>query len=455
MMFLLLWALKNREETFYSALNSKWPILRKAFESLGCQLPADPVCSSALSQARQKVGYKPFDDLLGIGNRTHLRKHDNLTRFKGYQLYVTDGSNLNLHSNKTLAEAFGRPNSTGVTKATPQASFTTLQLVNTGWIVGYCLGRYDASELSQTKILARSLGKGDLLLGDRLSFDTQWFYELVQKCVEFLFRATSSRYKSFSKESQQLIEAMRKKGDVDCVVDLKIKGNSKKLLKVRYIEIFREGQETLRFITSLFQNEFSMGEIETLYRLRWEVETEFRFFKGPDHLPVILSRTEETVRQEVAVRILAHNTVRHTQADACTNALDITITNKKSCNPSVPQIEKEEPQLIRIIADEKWQKKNSLWPTMPLRPVDLQFNNTLSLITGYIVNSSIYPPTDYDEAWKKLLDEIVKGNILVKDGRSYYRKGKQYHKSERNKGDRKAQRQRRKRRKEAANRETE
>ena len=171
-MFILLWSLKNRTEPFYSALKTKWSILRKALELQGSLLDSKSVCASAFTHARQVVGSTPFEDLLKIGNQKHLKKHDSLTRFKGYRLFATDGSSFNLYSNKELEMSFGRPNSTGKRNSSPQSSFTTLQLVDTGWIVGYCLGRYDDSELHQTKFLSQYLKKGDLLMGDRLSFDT-------------------------------------------------------------------------------------------------------------------------------------------------------------------------------------------------------------------------------------------------------------------------------------------
>ena len=86
--------------------------------------------------------------------------------------------------------------------------------------------------------------------------------------VKYLFRATSNRYKSFSKHSKKIIKAMEGQGNIDCIVDLKIKGKSLNTVKVRYIEIIREGQETLRFICNVSQAEFSLKEIETMYRLR-------------------------------------------------------------------------------------------------------------------------------------------------------------------------------------------
>lgn len=473
-MFLLIWGLKNREETFFSALKTKWSLLRKGLELQGRQLGVTPVSASALSQARKAAGSKFFDTLLKIGNKKHFKNHDSIIKFKGYRLYATDGSNFNLHSNKALEKAFDRPHSTGKRKALPQASFTTLQLVDTGWIVDYRIGKYDDSELHQTIDLAKSLVKGDLLLGDRLSFDTSWFSDLEDRSVKFLFRATSIRYKSFTNESKKRIKKLKEQGNVDCIVKLKIKGSSSNTVKVRYIEVVRKGQETLRFITNVPLVEFSLREIETLYRLRWEIETEFRIIKGQNHLPVILSRTEETVKQEIGARVITHNTVRYIQAEAClevienetcnaqcdNNCKSSCIKNKKNIQGSTCTASIETNQLVRVKttdigADKKWFKKSEVWPTMPLRPVDLQFNNTTACISAYIINCAIYPPISPKSQWKTLLREIAKAEIMVQDERSFPRKGKQYSKGKRKKGNTKQQyKNKKKRKKQTAARET-
>jgi len=443
-MFLLIWGLNSRDEAFYKALKTKWPLLRKSLEQQGRKLGAKPVSAPALSQARSTAGDAPFYSLLKTGNTKHLERHDSITRFKGYRLYAMDGSSLNLHSNDELEEAFDRPHSTGKNKALPQASFTTLQLVDTGWISDYRIGKCDDSELHQTIDLARSLIKGDLLLGDRLSFDTAWFADLDSRNVKFLFRATKSRYKSFTKNSKEQIKKMRKQGNVDCTVELKIKGASTNTVTVRYVEVVRDGQETLYFITNVPLAEFTLKEIETLYRLRWEIETEFRIFKGPDHLPVILSRTETTVKQEIAARVIAHNTVRYIQAEACLELHPHNTSEVDSANCAGDELLLVRVNTTQLKGSKKWFKKSDVWTTMPLRPVDLQFNDSLACVTGYIIDTAVYPPLSPQQEWHNLLTNIVKAQVMVQDGRSYPRKGKKYNKGKRNKGNTKRQCQSRK-----------
>ncbi len=428
----------NRNEPFYSALHTKWAILRKVMQGIGVEIRARPITDVALSQVRQKVGALPFENLLKHGYSKHIDSHDSLTMYKGYRLFAVDGSSLNLPSFKELGDVFGRPSSTPKCRTLPQASFTVLDLVNTGWIVDYKLEKYDASELSQTKELTKILGKGDLLLADRLYFDTAWYKDLCKREVKFLFRVSNNRHKSLTAQSRKSLELMRKEGNVDCLVQLKVKGKRSNSIQVRYLEIKREGMETLYFMTNLTKEEFSTDEIVTLYRMRWEIETEIRFLKGQDHLPVILSRKEVTVRQEMAARILAHNTVRYIQSKAC-------LKMSKSTSEDTDEPSNTQRKYIRKNT-KTWQKKSSLWP-IPRRPVDLRYNKSVSLILGYFLESLLFPSSPPDKRWDLLLHDIVNAEIMVKDGRSFPRKGRKFNKDKRQKGNLKAQELRRKKRK--------
>ncbi len=131
-------------------------------------------------------------------------------------------------------------------------------------------------------------------------------------------------------------------GDVDCPVMLKIDTDHKVrprggLLPLGYSERPSEhpGRETMRMITSLPAEALPLHESRAMYGERWGIETQYRFFKGQDHLPVVLSRKSETVRQEVLVRVMAHNRVRRVQAEAGVTA------------PGSPMAAAPPPQIVR------------------------------------------------------------------------------------------------------------
>lgn len=317
------WAIENRRYTFEAILPLSWPVLRGLMTQIDMPISKKAVSAAAFAQARRRVGMEPLLSLYRVANTTRELRFDAMCRHKGFRLWAVDGSWLNLPSRRDLEKAFGHPSSDPLQRNSyPQALLVSLDLVRLGWIADYRLDRYDSSELELAVSLTANLGEGDLLLADRLYFDTLWLRELDRRHVRFLFRLTSNRTLCFTKESQQRIESMRSQpGILDCAVELKVdtdhKGHAKCLLPCRYVEIPRQGAETLRFITNLPVDLVSAEEIGQLYTLRWGIETDFRIFKGPDHLPVVLSRKENSVRQEILARILAHNSVRYLQAEAC------------------------------------------------------------------------------------------------------------------------------------------
>jgi hypothetical protein len=431
------WGLRNRGETFYSIVDKQWPALVKTMQMMGLPISTEPVSAAALCKARQGIGTVAFEELYRIANRRHLERHHELTLYKGYRLYAVDGSNVTLHSNKKLAAAYGRPSSTGKRKSAPQASFTILELVNTGWIVNYRLGRCDASELSQAKSLSNSLGEGDLLLADRLYFDPTWYADLCQRQVKFLFRLNCNRHQSFTPQSQQRIKEQRTEGNVDCPVDLRVrtgKGSYTLLKNLRYIEIKRPGVETLYFITNLGPHEITTLEVAELYRMRWEIEINLRYFKGQDHLPIVRSKRQDTVRQEILLHVLGHNSVRFIQAEAC--------QSQKQQESSDADDQQHQHSLTTPIKPAgKWTAKTKLCPGS-LRPIDLQFTRTVEVVLGAIYTALLFPGNTTPARWAGLLVKIASLKIMAKPGRSFPRIGRKYNKGKPNKGNVKAQRKR-------------
>jgi len=436
------WGLRNREDPFSSIVDKLWDALAKTMDTMKLSISAEAVSPAALCKARQGVGTAAFEYLHQVANCKHRQNHAGLILHKGYRLHAVDGSSLPLHSNKALTTAFGRPSSTGRQKSPPLATFTILEFVNTGWITDYRLSRCDASELGQSKSLTAGLGQGDLLLADRLYFDPLWYADLCRRDVKFLFRLNCNRHQSLTSESQQRIKEQRTRGNVDCPVDLRVRAGTGKgaytlLRNLRYIEIKRPGAETLYFITNLDPGELATLEALELYRMRWEIETNLRYFKGQDHLPAARSRREDTVRQEVMLHVLAHNSVRFIQSEAC---LKKTASQVEEAASITERHNQQDPETAHRPAA-KWKAKAKLH-SGPLRPVDIQFRRTVDVILGATIAVLLEPDRATPEYWERMLAKIAAFLIMAKPGRSYPRRGRKYNKGRPNKGNTKAQKKR-------------
>ena len=326
LLFLLNWALDNRQHTFERYLPEGWPPLRALLEGWSLPMAEAPVTPAALCQVRQRLGLRALQTLHKTANARGLASFDGLARRWGLRVWAVDGSWLNLAPVPALAAEFGRPSgSENGRLPMPQALLVSLELANLGWITDYRLKPCRDAELQAGMELTSKLGAEDLLLADRLFFDTPWMKDLRERSVEILWRVTSVRWKSFCDQSKDRVQELRRRGGpVDCDVLVKVdtdhKGHPRGgLLPLRYLELppSHADQETMRLLTSLPAERLPADESAGAYHQRWGVETDLRFFKGPDHLPVVLSRKPDTVRQEILLRLMAHNWIRSVQAQAC------------------------------------------------------------------------------------------------------------------------------------------
>jgi hypothetical protein len=380
------------------------------------------------------LGTAPFEALFEMANRRTACRLDELRLYKGLRLSAVDGAHLNLPSRAELEKEFGRPASTGDRRSLPQALLVTLDWIQLGWFYDWRLARYDAAELALARDLCAKLGDGDLLLADRLFFDPHWFTQLERCGVKFLFRATLSRWLTLTKSSRERVERQRRDhhGWVDLWADLHVRdpvtGKRSGTFRVRYLEIPQTGRDTLYFFTNLDATFLPAEDAARLYFQRWGIETDYRLFKGPDHLPVVLSRKPQTVHQEILLRLLAHNAVRYVQGLACLRLRQL------ECAKTPYGVAPEAAMM-------HWHKRH-MAQQRSIPPIDLQTGQTAAIILGHIEQLAARSPPHTGRALDALLTEVAKHQVYAKPNRHYPRKGRKYQKGKKNKGNRHAQRRR-------------
>ena len=332
------WALEGGRKSFEGALESCWPLLGEVFANSGKPLAAEPVTATALGQARELLGAEPLKRMLRVGTEKALKRFDSLARWRGRRLWALDGSTIRLFPSAALRESFGGPSTDQGHTVYPCMRVAALDLVNLGWIAAALPARYGRSEISLGRELTSCLRSGDVFLADRQFFDTGWWWNLVNRGVDFLIRVKSNRLLSLIDDDQKRIEATRRAGNgaTDWDVQLRISAAARKeyseapgALAVRYIEIPRPGAEPLLFMTTLSREQLPVEEAQALYRRRWEEETEWRYLKGANHIHLIQSRKKVTAEQEFWLHILAHNSVRWAHGEACLRARSRSLSPRK------------------------------------------------------------------------------------------------------------------------------
>ena len=92
-----------------------------------------------------------------------------------------------------------------------------------------------------------------------------------------------------------------------------------------------------------------------------------------------------------------------------------------------------------------WQKRHRR-QRRPILPIDLRLGQTVALLIGNLLAVALVPTQDLALAYVRLLSQVLRHEIMAKPGRHYPRRGTKYSKKK-TKGNRKAQYERRKRRK--------
>jgi len=88
---------------------------------------------------------------------------------------------------------------------------------------------------------------------------------------------------------------------------------NKNTLKVRFVRVELETGEIEIIMTNLEQEIFSSEDIESIYQLRWGIETNFHYLKESMRATNISSSKEDLIKQEIYSQMLVFNMLQSIQ----------------------------------------------------------------------------------------------------------------------------------------------
>ena len=266
---------------------------------------------SGISQARQRLGWEPLQQLQDELIRPIATEQTRGAWYRRWRLVSLDGSTLEVPDTHRNSEAFGRPQNQKGTGGYPQIRFVSLLENGTHVLFGSRLGGYRTSEVALAEQVLPALRPGMLCLADR-QFPS---YALWQKAratkADLLWRVS----KTFALPCEQrlpdgsyLSRLYRHRKD---------RLRQRNGIPVRVIEYRLHrvaGAESLyRLITTIVDPEQALAEeLAPLYHERWEVETALDELKTHLRGPrmVLRSKTPDLVRQEFYGLMLTHFAIR-------------------------------------------------------------------------------------------------------------------------------------------------
>lgn len=281
--------------------------------------PAGSLTSSAVVQARQRLGFEPLSELFRQTAEHWAVSAADAQRWRGLAVYGVDGSTLRIADTPENESTFGRPGSSrGGGAAYPQLRLVTLMALRTHLLAGLALGPYRTGEVTLAETLWGKIPEDSLTVLDRGFLSYALLYRLQT--------GGNSRHWLIRARAKLKCHTIRRLGANDHLVEITLSKESRradpqlpKTLQVRAVRYQRRGFRAHTLLTSLTDSQrYPAAEIAALYHERWELELAFDEIKTHtlEREETLRSRNPVRVYQEVWGLAIGYNLVRLAMARA-------------------------------------------------------------------------------------------------------------------------------------------
>lgn len=268
------------------------------------------VASSAIAQARQRVGEAPLKWLMERTGREWAHRYAAQQLWNGLRLYAIDGTTLRLDDSEENREAF--PGKTGPSGAMshPLARVVALLALDARLIAAARVGPFSTGEQTLATELWNEVPADSLVIVDRLFNDAAMLINLARR---------DNRHWLMLARKSTRFTSQRVLGPGDELVEMKVSSGAQlrdstlpKTYVVRAIT-YKHGSKERTLLTSLLDPDtYPAAEITRIYSSRWEIENAYDEVKTEmlEREETLRSRKPEGVRQEIWGILLAYNLVR-------------------------------------------------------------------------------------------------------------------------------------------------
>ena len=277
------------------------------------------VASSALTQARQRVGAAPMEWLFLRTAEEWATAGADRDRWRDLALYAVDGTTLRVADSVENRAYFGGHDSgrhaggrETRTSGYPMVRAVVLMAVRTHVLAAAAFGPYATDERVYARSLWGSVPDRSLVLVDRAYLQAAVLVPLMTTGVErhWITRAkTTTTFRS-----------IQRLGPGDELVEFEVTAAARRRdpslpthFDARAIRYQRKGYPPQLLLTSLVDaTRYPAAELRALYHERWEIELGFGEIKTDmlERLETIRSKSRAAVEQEMWGVLVAYNLVR-------------------------------------------------------------------------------------------------------------------------------------------------
>jgi Insertion element 4 transposase N-terminal/Transposase DDE domain len=299
------------------SLMRNWPItevarrLEIALPSLDGSLT---VASSALTQARVRLGAEPMEWLFLRSSEAWANASADKDRWRGLALYAVDGTTLRVADSQENRAHFGSQDGGGDhgISGYPLMRVVVLMAVRSHLLAAAAFGPYSNGERAYAATLWTSVPDRSLVLIDRLYLQADILLPLTTTGTErhWLTRA----------KSNTAFAHIKQLGSGDDLVEFEVSREARAKdptlpthFDARAISYQRKGYAPAILLTSLTDaKRYPAAELRALYHERWEIELGFGEIKTEllERLETLRSKSPTAVAQEMWGLLVAYNLVR-------------------------------------------------------------------------------------------------------------------------------------------------
>jgi hypothetical protein len=277
------------------------------------------VASSALTQARSRLGPEPMEWLFLRSAEEWANRRADADRWRGLALYGVDGTTLRVADSVENRAHFGGQDSGRHDggRDERQSGYPLMKLVVVMALRSHVLGAavfgpYATDERTYAASLWQTVPDHSLVLVDRNHLQASVLVPLTTTGTE---RHWMTRAKSSTK-----FTSIRRLGLGDELIEFKVSSEARQKdpslpthFDARAIRYQRKGYRPQLLLTSLVDDEkYPATELRALYHERWEIELGFGEIKTDmlERLETIRSKSPNAVAQEMWGLLIAYNLVR-------------------------------------------------------------------------------------------------------------------------------------------------
>ena len=277
------------------------------------------VASSALTQARARLGSEPMEWLFLRSAEQWAHRSAAADRWRGLGLYGVDGTTLRVADSVENRDHFGGHDSgrhaggrAQRVSGYPLMRLVVVMALRSHLLAAATFGPYGIDEREYARSLWDVVPDDSLVLIDRLYLQASVLVPLMTKGV--------NRHWITRTKANTTYTSLRRLGAGDELVQFAVSSKARtkdrslpKTFEARVIRYQRKGYRPQHLITSLVDDAcFPADEIRSLYHERWELELGFGEIKTDmlERLETIRSKSPAAVAQEMWGLLIAYNLIR-------------------------------------------------------------------------------------------------------------------------------------------------